>query len=278
MGDIVQITSNIEALSSENPVEFLEACKSLVDNSDSVDFKEILFPRLDYIIPLLIKKSSMTPMEGLQTFYLFEEQNASSKFVSLEQNDFDTDFELNYKNSRYYASNLIYILCKIFKGPFLNLFVPLIWSNCFMSEHWNHKEAGIFLFHQLNLFIASHPVPHFEPIISRLLNIINSPHVEYRIPATMTLITYVKHCTHLSHSQFFKPFLESVLPFLYDEDRAIQHQGCRAILELSLHFHDKLQTYVVTLNYFVKKAFRLTNATKSLCRVRNLVTDLSENT
>ena len=276
MGDIIQITSNIEALSSENPIEFLEACESLVDKKDSVIFKEILFPKLAYIIPHLIKKSEMSPMQGLLSFYLFEEKNADSKFMSLEQNDFETDFELNYKNSRYYASSLIYVLCKKFKGIFLNLFVPLIWANCFLSQLWSQNEAGIYLFHHLNVFIADHPVDHFEPIINSLLNTMDSHQIDYKIPAITTLIKYIEQCTYMSHSQFFKPFLESVFHFLYDDNRAVQNQGCRAILKLDLHFHVKLKTYVVPLNHYVTKAFRLTNSTRPLCLVRNLVTELSE--
>ena len=212
MGDIVQLTSNIEALSTENPVDFLEACESLAHNSESVHFEDILFPRLAFIIPNLIRKTSMSPMQGLQTFFLFKEQDASNKFVSLEENDFDTDFELTHKNSRYHASNLIYILCKKFKKPFLDLFVPSIY-NCLLSRDWHHTEAGIFLFHQLDEFIAEHRLPHFVPIIDILLDIITSPHVEYKIPATVTLITYIKYCTHLPYSRFFRPFLEKTLPF-----------------------------------------------------------------
>ena len=130
----------------------------------------------------------------------------------------------------------------------------------------------MFLFNQLNLFVANNTVPHFKPIIARLLDFMNCPDVDLKLPACMTLTTYAKHCVNLQHSQFFKPMLENVLPFIYDSDISVQKQGCLAILELNVFFGESLQNYVHTLNFFVKRAFRQnSNNSASLYRVQNLV-------
>ena len=141
-------------------------------------------------------------MEGLLFFYLREE-NRTDKFVSLEQNTFEEDFELSFKNTRYYSTSLLYILCQKFHRIFLDIFIPLIWRNCFLSHVWDKVEAGIFLFSKLHLFVSDNTITHFQPIIARLLDLMNHPDLEIKFPAVVTLKTYTRHCVHLQPSHFF---------------------------------------------------------------------------
>ena len=143
-----------------------------------------------------------------------------------------------------------------------------------MNNDWNKIESGIFLFNKLHEYVSDDTMTHFNPIIARLINLLNHPKMEIKFPALVTLTTYTRHCIHLQPSQFFLPYLDNLLPFIHDQDRSLQKRGCLAILELHKFFDQLLRSYTHLLDQHVRKAY-VQNESNSptLDRVLSLVDD-----
>ena len=251
-----KISFCLHELQTEDPVKYMQACQTLMDNSNSLVFREIISHKIEDVTKLLIKKSEISNQETLLGFYLHDESKESSDFVSLEENSLLHDIQASNKNIRYYSSNLLLHLAVRFDSYFLKIFIPLLWKSCFLGNTWRKREVGIYLFNKVELIIFDNDFSLFH-IIARLIDFLNFPEIEIKLPACLTLINYTKHCVNYNESQFFKPMLQNVLPFLLDTNNTIQEQGCLAILKLDEFFGDRLSYFENIINLYVRKAYRL---------------------
>ena len=85
----------------------------------------------------------------------------------------------------------------------------------------------------------------------------NYPEIEIKLPASLTLMNYTKHCVNYNESRFLKPMIQNLLPFILDPNNTIQETGCLAILKLDEFFGDQLGYFTNIINLYVRKAYRL---------------------
>ena len=102
-----EISLCLHNLQHKDPAQYIKACQTLMTNSNSLVFRDIISHKIEDIIKILVKKSEMSVQEIWLKYYLHEEDKAGSNFVSLEENTLLHDIEASDKNIRHYSSNLI---------------------------------------------------------------------------------------------------------------------------------------------------------------------------
>ena len=155
------ITNSLQNLQDQDPSLFIDACQTLL-SSETLIFKEILSHKIPLLTNILVTKSKLSKEEWLLKHHLFEEK--SCHYVSLEENDFQTDLQFSTRNCRYHSSNLLYKLAIKFDNFFLNTFLPYLLDKCFMDKKYKNQEVGIFLFDKLQPVIVDNNNPVSEII------------------------------------------------------------------------------------------------------------------
>ena len=92
-----KISLCLHDLQTGDTIQYIEACKTLIDNSNTIVFRNIVSHKLEDVTKVLVKKSELSDQENLLKYYLHEEDKAGSDFVSLEENTLFHDVETSSK-------------------------------------------------------------------------------------------------------------------------------------------------------------------------------------
>ena len=119
-------------LQSTDTMTYIESCKYLISLEKTNTFYEIVShyfrkpDRLDSFMNILISNSQMTRNQCLLQMSLDARNMASTKYVSLQQNELNEEIEISHQNIRSCSSDLILHFASFFGTDFLKHFLPYI--------------------------------------------------------------------------------------------------------------------------------------------------------
>ena len=135
-----KISHCLHDLLTRDTIQYIEACKTLIENSNTIVFKSIMSHKLEDVTKVLVRKSELSDQENLLKYYLHKEKKAGSDFVSLEENTLFHVIENSSKNIWHYSSTLVLHLAMKFDAYFYTLLYHIYGRPVFWEKLGKNKK------------------------------------------------------------------------------------------------------------------------------------------